>query len=99
MCPLYTDTRLAEVWSIISSDLADGLCLDVFDTLLLRMVPEPVAAFTLLGERLASEGRLPPSVTPEVFAQLRVAAEARARRPAGTAACSGSRPPRRATAR
>ncbi len=80
MCPLYTDTRLAQVWSIISTDLADGLCLDVFDTLLLRMVPEPAAAFTLLGERLADEGRLPPSVTPEVFAQLRVAAEVKARR-------------------
>src|ERR1700710_169514 len=64
---------------MISSDLVDGLCLDVFDTLLVRMVPEPVAAFTMLGERLLAEGKLPPGMTPEVFAQLRVAAEVRAR--------------------
>ena len=43
------------------------------------MVPEPVAAFTLLGERLAQDGKLPPGMTPEVFAQLRKAAEVRAR--------------------
>ncbi len=80
MCPLFTDTRLAQVWSLVSSDLVDGLCLDVFDTLLVRMVPEPVAAFTLLGERLREQGRLPAGVSAEVFAQLRVAAEVRARR-------------------
>jgi FMN phosphatase YigB (HAD superfamily) len=79
VCPLFTDTRLAHVWSIISSDLADGLCLDVFDTLLVRTVPEPVGAFTLLGERLQREGRLPFGMTREVFAKLRVAAEVRAR--------------------
>ncbi len=79
MFPLFTDSRLAQVWSIISSDLADGLCLDVFDTLLIRLVPEPVAAFTLLGERLQDQRRLPPGITPEVFAQLRVDAETRAR--------------------
>ena len=76
---LFTDTRLDQVWSLISSELVDGLCLDVFDTLLIRMVPEPVAAFTLLGERLAQDGKLPPAMAPEVFAQLRVAAEVRAR--------------------
>ncbi len=76
---LFTDTRLDQVWSLISSELVDGLCLDVFDTLLIRMVPEPVAAFTLLGERLAQDGKLPPGMTPEVFAQLRKAAEVRAR--------------------
>ncbi len=79
MCSLFTDTRLAQVWSIISSDLADGLCLDVFDTLLMRTVPEPVGAFTLIGERLRREGRLPFGMTPQVFAKLRVAAEVRAR--------------------
>jgi FMN phosphatase YigB (HAD superfamily) len=79
VCPLFTDTRLEQLWSMLSSDLADGLCIDVFDTLLLRMVPEPIAAFTLLGDRLDREGRLPPGVTPQIFAQLRVAAEVRAR--------------------
>ena len=45
----------------------------------MRTVPEPVGAFTLLGERLQREGRLPFGMTPEVFAKLRVAAEGRAR--------------------
>ena len=64
---------------MISSDSVDGLCLDVFDTLLVRTVPEPAAAFTLLGERWRRQGRLPEGLTPEVFAQLRAAAEVRAR--------------------
>ena len=79
VCPLFTDTRLSQVWSMISSDTVDALCLDVFDTLLLRAVPEPAAAFTLLGERLRVAGRLPGGMAPEVFAQLRTAAESRAR--------------------
>ena len=79
MCPLFTDTRLDQIWSIVSSDLVDGLSLDVFDTLLIRMVPEPVAAFTLLGKRLAAQQKLSAGMTPEVFAKLRVAAEVRAR--------------------
>lgn len=76
---LPTDSRLAQLWSLLDSDLADGLCLDVFDTLLFRTVPEPVQAFLVLGARLAEEGRLPVGVTPHVFAQLRVEAERRAR--------------------
>jgi FMN phosphatase YigB (HAD superfamily) len=64
---------------MISSESVDGLCLDIFDTLLLRTVPEPAAAFTLLGERHRKAGRLPGGMTAEVFAQLRSAAESRAR--------------------
>ena len=74
-----TDTRLARLWSLLDSDLADGLCLDVFDTLLFRTVPEPAQAFLLLGRRLEEQGRLPVGVSPHVFAQLRVEAERRAR--------------------
>ena len=68
------------MWSIISSDRVDGLCLDVFDTLLFRTVPEPAAAFTLLGERHRQKGILPVGMSGEVFARLRVAAEVRARK-------------------
>jgi FMN phosphatase YigB (HAD superfamily) len=77
--PTLTDARLAQLWSLLDSDLADGLCLDVFDTLLFRTVPEPAQAFLVLGTRLEQQKRLPVGVTPEVFAQLRVEAERRAR--------------------
>jgi FMN phosphatase YigB (HAD superfamily) len=53
--------------------------MDVFDTLLFRLVPEPSHAFVLLGHRLAAAGLLPPAVTPGQFAQLRVHAETQAR--------------------
>jgi FMN phosphatase YigB (HAD superfamily) len=76
---VYSDSRLSQLWSMLDSDLADGLCLDVFDTLLFRTVPEPVQAFLVLGRRLEQQGRLPMGVSPHVFAQLRVAAEERAR--------------------
>ncbi len=63
----------------------------MFDTLLFRMVPEPAAAFVMLGERLYEQRRLPPGVNAEVFAQLRVIAEVRAReasaRVRGTVEC------------
>ena len=77
---MFTDTRLRRLWSILASDVADGLCLDVFDTLLLRTVPEPSGVFTLLGDRLRQAGRLPAGMTADVFAKLRLAAEVRARR-------------------
>jgi FMN phosphatase YigB (HAD superfamily) len=73
------DTRLSQLWSLLDSDLADGLCLDVFDTLLFRTVAEPMQAFLLLGQRLERLGRLPEGVSPHVFAQLRVQAEHTAR--------------------
>ncbi|WP_131745668.1 HAD-IA family hydrolase [Frankia sp. Cppng1_Ct_nod] len=76
---MFTDVRLREVWSQLESGGAEVLTLDVFDTLLLRLVPEPAHAFLLLGHRLAAAGLLAPSVSPAQFAQLRVHAETRAR--------------------
>ncbi len=76
---MFTDVRIREVWSQLESGGAEVLTLDVFDTLLLRLVPEPAHAFLLLGHRLATAGLLPPSVSPAQFAQLRVHAETRAR--------------------
>ncbi|WP_242418606.1 hypothetical protein, partial [Frankia sp. CpI1-P] len=72
---MFTDVRLREVWSHLESGGAQALTLDVFDTLLWRMVPEPTHAFVLLGHRLADAGHLPPSVSPGEFARLRVHAE------------------------
>ncbi len=53
------------------------LSLDVFDTLLWRVVPEPVDAFALVGRSLLAAGHL--QLPAEAFAPLREAAERRAR--------------------
>lgn len=55
------------------------LSLDVFDTLVWRIVPVPVDAFTLLGHRLTTLGHLDPGTSPAVFARLRQRAEQVAR--------------------
>ena len=76
---MFTDIRLREVWSHLESGGAQALTLDVFDTLLWRMVPEPTHAFLVLGRRLADAGLLPAGVSPGEFARLRVLAEHKAR--------------------
>ncbi|MBL7549142.1 haloacid dehalogenase [Frankia sp. AgB1.9] len=76
---MFDDARLGHAWSHLDSGGADALSVDVFETLLWRLVPEPAHAFLLLGERLAAAGRLPPDVTAGQFAHLRVLAEAQAR--------------------
>lgn len=76
---MFTDVRLREVWSHLESGGAQALTLDVFDTLLWRMVPEPTHAFGILGHRLAETGLLPAGVSPGEFARLRELAENRAR--------------------
>ncbi len=53
------------------------LSLDVFDTLLWRVVPEPADAFVLVGRCLREAGHL--QLSAEAFALLRAAAEERAR--------------------
>ncbi|WP_045877548.1 hypothetical protein [Pseudofrankia sp. DC12] len=76
---MFGDARLGHAWSHLDSGGADALSVDVFETLLWRLVPEPAHAFLLLGERLAAAGRLPPDLTAGQFAHLRVLAEAHAR--------------------
>ena len=76
----FGDARLGQAWSHLDSGGADALSVDVFQTLLWRLVPEPAHAFLLLGERLAAAGRLPADVTPGQFAHLRMLAEEQARR-------------------
>ncbi len=65
----------ARVWA--GREPVKVLSLDVFDTLLWRVVPEPVDAFVEVGRSLAEAGRL--RVPAEAFAPLRAAAEGRAR--------------------
>jgi len=73
------DPRLAQAWALLGSPGVAALSIDVFDTLLWRVVPEPAQAFVLLGRRLADAALLPKGVGPAAFARLRVQAERRAR--------------------
>lgn len=73
------DSRLGAALKLLAREPISVLSLDVFDTLLWRVVPEPVDAFVLLGRRLRDLGHLPHHVSPDLFARLRETAEARAR--------------------
>src|SRR2546423_1594114 len=78
--PAFTDARLERVRALVERGSVKVLSLDVFDTLLWRIVPEPVDAFPLLGSRLRDLGRLRPATSPHLFGSLREGAEVRARR-------------------
>jgi predicted HAD superfamily hydrolase len=73
------DVRLLPAHRLLEQGAFDVLSLDIFDTLVWRIVPEPVDAFVLLGERLDERGVLHPQVSPHLFARLREQAERRAR--------------------
>ncbi|MDP9019761.1 MAG: haloacid dehalogenase, partial [Actinomycetota bacterium] len=73
------DLRLVPAFRILEREQISVLSLDVFDTLVWRIVPEPVDAFMLLGQRLRDLGHLSPHVPVELFARLRERAERRAR--------------------
>ncbi|MBW3556188.1 MAG: hypothetical protein KY454_04515 [Actinobacteria bacterium] len=73
------DRRLRPALLRLEEGRVSVLSLDIFDTLLWRIVPEPVDAFRLFGHRLATLGYLEPGTAPEVFARLRQRAEERAR--------------------
>ncbi|MDP8937078.1 MAG: hypothetical protein M3O23_05025, partial [Actinomycetota bacterium] len=73
------DSRLVEAVRLLEHGSFEVLSLDIFDTLLWRVVPEPVDAFVLLGQHLLDAGRLDPAVSPHLFARLRERAEWKAR--------------------
>jgi FMN phosphatase YigB (HAD superfamily) len=81
--PAFTDARLDRVRALVERGSVKVLSLDVFDTLVWRLVPEPVDAFPLLGTHLRRLGHLRPATSPELFGTLREGAEWRARRLAG----------------
>lgn len=64
---------------MLEQQRVEVLSLDVFDTLLWRVVPEAVDAFRLFGQRLMSLGYLEAGTSPAVFAHLRERAEQIAR--------------------
>lgn len=71
--------RLAPAHALLDGGAIDVLSLDAFDTLVLRAVPDPTDAFTVLGHRVVGEGLVAAFVTPALFADLRARAEQRAR--------------------
>lgn len=73
------DARLVEAYRTLGREEVSVLSLDVFDTLVWRIVPEPVDAFVLLGRRLLDLETLSPRVPAELFARLRERAESKAR--------------------
>ncbi|MBW3613748.1 MAG: HAD hydrolase-like protein [Actinobacteria bacterium] len=79
------DRRLRPALVRLEQGRIGVLSLDIFDTLLWRIVPEPVDAFGLFGHRLMTLGYLDPGTAPAVFARLRQRAEERARALVGPA--------------
>ena len=77
--PAATDARLVEAVELVTGGDVSVLSLDVFDTLLWRKVPEPMAAFALLGARLHDTGVLARDLDIGGFAELRSRAESAAR--------------------
>ena len=77
--PARTDARLEPAFAALADPDVRVLSLDIFDTLLWRKVPEPVAAFELMAQRLRATGALAPDVGDEAFVALRRGAEAAAR--------------------
>jgi len=77
--PAATDARLVEAVELVIGGDVSVLSLDVFDTLLWRKVPEPMAAFALLGARLHDTGVLARDLDIGGFAELRSRAESAAR--------------------
>ncbi len=74
------DRRIGEIAALIDSGRFDLLSLDIFDTVVRRMVPAPTDVFFLVARRLLAEGALHDSSSPESFVKQRVGAEERARK-------------------
>ena len=73
------DRRIRDIERLIESGRYALLSLDLFDTVIWRMVPEPRDAFFLVARRLLERGWMRPSSSPESFLKERVGAEERAR--------------------
>lgn len=75
--PVLGGSCVARAHALAEREAVKVLSLDVFDTLLWRIVAEPIDAFVLVGRSLRAHGQL--LVPAEAFARLREAAEDRAR--------------------
>jgi len=77
--PVTTDVRLGPLVEALDDPYVQVVSVDVFDTMLWRMVAEPVDAFPLVGRRLRERGLLAAHISPHTFDHLRQRAEAQAR--------------------
>ncbi|MBD3160651.1 MAG: hypothetical protein GF346_00785, partial [Candidatus Eisenbacteria bacterium] len=73
------DARIESIRARIAPGSFDLLSLDVFDTVVWRMVPEPTDVAFLVADRLREAGALHPSSSRESFAGERWRSEKRAR--------------------
>jgi FMN phosphatase YigB (HAD superfamily) len=73
------DHRVRDVLALIRSGRYDLLSLDIFDTVVWRMVPVPKDVFFLVAHRLREKGWLHDSSSTASFVKERVSAEVRAR--------------------
>jgi FMN phosphatase YigB (HAD superfamily) len=73
------DAEMRELHRFVESGQFTLLSLDVFDTLVWRMVPRPTDVFFLVARELIQRDMIYPSATPESFVRERVNAEHRAR--------------------
>jgi len=74
-----TDVRLRPLLDAVRDPYVKVVSVDVFDTMLWRMVAEPVDAFPLVGRRLLERGVLAPHISPYTFDHVRQRAEWQAR--------------------
>jgi len=74
------DRRIGEITALIDSGRYDLLSLDLFDTVVWRMVPAPRDVFFLVAHKLQAAGHLHDSSSPESFVKERASAEERARK-------------------
>ncbi len=72
--------RLREAFDVLANRDISVLSLEIFDTLLWHRIANPVARLALLGQELRHRGVLRGDVEPQLFAQVRRAAETRARK-------------------
>ncbi|MBL8629841.1 MAG: hypothetical protein JNM81_09450 [Rhodospirillaceae bacterium] len=79
MSATLSDRRLHPILDAIAAKAIKVLSVDVFDTLIWRKVPEPKDVFWLLGQELKAKALLAGHVSAAQFAELRAAAERKAR--------------------
>jgi FMN phosphatase YigB (HAD superfamily) len=75
-----TDPRIREIYARIDSGRYDLLSLDIFDTVVWRMVPFPTDVFYLIANSLIRHDAVYDSSSVESFVRERIDAEVRARK-------------------
>lgn len=75
----FSNNFLQNVSALIEDEEVACVSFDFFDTLVFRRVPTPTNVFYLVGSELVQRGLIARSCTPDLFHDLRIEAERRAR--------------------